>query len=101
MYAEACEWQEEGPRRNNWEDGLPALNRNAEGIDVSNPEHYVAVPKGNEFPSVRNLGSFTADPQRMAYWLKTCGSETVVMQAMGVYWVALYQILENYDSKST
>jgi len=32
----------------------------------------------------------------MAQWLKACGVETVAMQATGVYWVALYQILEDY-----
>src|SRR3954454_8011329 len=28
--------------------------------------------------------------------LKACGVETVVMQATGVYWIALFQILESY-----
>jgi hypothetical protein len=32
----------------------------------------------------------------MAQWLKACGVETVVMQATGVYWIALFQILESY-----
>ena len=32
----------------------------------------------------------------MAQWLKACGIETVVMQATGVYWIALFQILESY-----
>jgi len=32
----------------------------------------------------------------MAQWLKVCGIQTVVMQATGVYWIALYQILEDY-----
>jgi transposase len=32
----------------------------------------------------------------MAVWLKACGIETVVMQATGVYWLALFQILEGY-----
>ena len=32
----------------------------------------------------------------MAQWLQACGIRTVVMQATGVYWVALFQILEDY-----
>jgi transposase len=80
----------------NWEEGLPELNRNAAGIDVGNAEHYVAVPVGRDPEPVRSFGSFTADLHRMAQWLKACGIETVVMQATGVYWVALYQILEDY-----
>ena len=30
----------------------------------------------------------------MADWLKACGIETVVMQSTGVYWIALYDVLE-------
>jgi hypothetical protein len=79
-----------------WEDGLPMLNRNAAGIDVGNAEHHVAVPAGRDEEPVRKFGSFTADLHRMAAWMKACGIETVVMQATGVYWFALFQILESY-----
>ena len=79
-----------------WEEGLPALNRNAAGIDVGNSDHYVAVPTGRDAEPVRMFGSFTADLHRMAQWLKACEIETVVMQATGVYWIALFQILESY-----
>ncbi len=78
-----------------WE-RLPPLNRNAAGIDVGNAEHHVAVPMGRDAEPVQKFGSFTADLHRMAQWLKDCGIDTVVMQATGVYWVALYQILEDY-----
>ena len=83
------------PRRD-WEEGLPELNRNAAGIDVGNAEHYVAVPAGRDPEPVQSFGSFTPDLHRMAQWLKACGIETVVMQATGVYWIALFQILESY-----
>jgi transposase len=79
-----------------WQEGFPTLNRNAAGIDVGNAEHYVAVPAGRDPEPVRRFGSFTADLHRMAQWLKACGVETAVMQATGVYWVALFQILESY-----
>jgi len=79
-----------------WDEGLSALNRNAAGIDVGNAEHYVAVPAGRDSEPVRTFGSFTADLHRMAQWLKACGIETVVMQATGVYWIALFQTLESY-----
>lgn len=78
-----------------WE-SLPPLNRNAAGIDVGNAEHHVAVPPGRDAQSVQKPGSFIADVHRMAARLKTCGVDTVVMQATGVYWVALHQILEDY-----
>ena len=79
-----------------WDEGLSALNRNAAGIDVGSAEHYVAVPGGRDPEPVQTFGSFTADLHRMAQWLKVCGIETVVMQATGVYGIALFQILESY-----
>jgi len=84
-----------GKRSQDWE-ALPALNQNAAGIDVGNTEHYVAVPAGRDAEPVQNFGSFTADLHRMARWLKACGIQTVAMQATGVYWIALYQILEEH-----
>ena len=73
-----------------WDEGLSALNRNAAGIDVGSAEHYVAVPGGRDPEPVQTFGSFTSDLHRMAQWLKVCGIETVVMQATGVYWIALF-----------
>jgi len=84
-----------GKRSQDWE-ALPPLNQNAAGIDVGNAEHYVAVPAGRDAEPVQTFGSFTADLHRMAQWLKACGIQTVVMQATGVYWIALYQILEDH-----
>ncbi len=78
------------------DEGLAALNRNAAGIDVGNAEHYVAGPAGRDPEPVQTFGSFTADLHRMAHWLKACGVDTVVMQATGVYWIALFQTLESY-----
>lgn len=76
--------------------GLEALHHHAAGIDVGSAEHYVAVPMGRDPQPVQTFGSFTADLHRMAQWLKTCGIETVVMQATGVYWIALYEVLDRY-----
>ncbi len=32
----------------------------------------------------------------MAEWLKSCRIDTVAMQATGVYWIALYDVLEQH-----
>lgn len=77
-------------------EGLPPLNRNAGGIDVGSAAHFVAVPAGRDAEPVQEFGSFTADLHRMAHWLKACKIQTVVMQATGVYWTALYDVLESY-----
>ena len=77
-------------------EGLPPLNLNAAGIDVGSAEHHVAVPRDRDAECVRKFGSYTADLHRMGQWLKGCGIETVVMQATGGYWTALYDVLESY-----
>ncbi len=74
--------------------GLEIVNRNVAGIDVGCHSHFVAVAPGRDPHPVREFGSWTADLERMADWLTTCGVEVVVMQSTGVYWVALYDILE-------
>ena len=56
----------------------------------------MAVPPGRNEEAVQEFGSFTADLHRMAQWLKACNVDTVVMQATGVYWTALYDVLESY-----
>ena len=43
---------------------------------------------------VRRFECFTADLHRLADWLEACGVETVAMQSTGVYWIPLYEILE-------
>jgi len=75
--------------------GLVPLNLDAAGIDVGSAEHYVAVPQDRDAEPVRKFGSFTADLHRMARWLKDCRIKTVVMQSTGVYWTALYDVLES------
>lgn len=76
--------------------GMEILRPNAAGVDVGNAEHYVAVPAGRDPQPVQTFGSFTADLHRMGRWLRACRIETVVMQATGVYWMALYGVLESY-----
>src|SRR5258708_697888 len=74
--------------------GLEIVNRNVAGIDVGNESHFVAVPPGRDAKPVQEFGSWTADLERMAEWLKACAIEKVVMQSTGVYWIALFDLLE-------
>ena len=74
--------------------GLEIVHPKAAGIDVGNESHYVAVAAGCDPQPVREFGSWTAELVRMAEWLKSCGVKTVAMQSTGVYWIALYEVLE-------
>src|ERR1700751_4693721 len=69
--------------------GLEIVNRNVAGIDVGHESHFVALPPGRDPQPVQEFGSWTADLQRMADWLKDRGIEEVAMQSTGVSWIPL------------
>ncbi len=73
---------------------LQHINVNAAGIDIGSDRHLVAVPPGRDAVSVRQFGAFTADLHAIADWLEQCGVTTVAMESTGVYWIPLYEILE-------
>ena len=74
--------------------GLDVIPPQAAGIDVGNASHYVAVRPDRDLEPVRQFKCFTADLHRLADWLKGCGVRTIAMQSTGVYWIPLYDILE-------
>lgn len=74
--------------------GLEVVHPRAAGIDIGNGTHYVAVRPDQDPEPVRRFECFTADLHRLADWLKACGVETIAMQSTGVYWIPLYEILE-------
>lgn len=74
--------------------GLLRLNANAAGIDVGSGSHYVAVPEDRATQPVREFAAFTGDLYRMADWLRDCGIQTVAMESTGVYWIPVFQVLE-------
>lgn len=73
---------------------LPVLHPDAAGIDVGAEEVYVAVPPDRTKKSVRSFGTFTRDLRDLCDWLHNCGVRTVAMESTGVYWIALFQMLE-------
>lgn len=72
------------------------ININAAGIDIGAQKHYVAVPKGRDpqGQDVRHFETFTVDLYALADWLKQCGIDTVAMESTGIYWIPLFEILE-------
>src|SRR5882762_4169928 len=74
--------------------GLDVVHPRAAGIDIGNGTHYVAVRPDQDPEPVRRFECFTADLHRLADWLEACGVETIAMQSTGVYWIPLYEILE-------
>lgn len=72
----------------------PEVNAHAAGVDLGSREHWVAVPPERQAQPVRRFGTFTSDLEALAQWLQECGVTSVAMEATGVYWIALFQLLE-------
>lgn len=70
------------------------INPNAAGLDIGSREHWACVPPGRTENNVRKFGTFTADLESLADWFEQCGVKSVAMEATGVYWIAVFQILE-------
>src|SRR6202022_773688 len=73
---------------------LEVVHPDAAGIDIGNESHYVAVPPTRDSQPVRRFGCTTSELKEMAVWLKQCAIRTIALQSTGVYWIAVYDILE-------
>lgn len=73
---------------------LKRINRNAAGIDCGAEAHYVAVPPERDPEPVHSFKTFTADLHHLADWLQACKIKTVAMESTGVYWIPIFEILE-------
>ena len=81
-------------KRPTTQSAITLTHPNAAGIDIGSATHFVAVPPDRDDEPVREFASFTADLHRLADWLDASGVDTVAMESTGVYWIALYELLE-------
>jgi transposase len=73
---------------------LERVNPNVAGIDCGSAEHFVAVPPDRDRCPVQSFRTFTSDLERLVDWIVTCGVTSVAMEATGVYWIPVYDMLE-------
>jgi transposase len=73
---------------------LEMIHLNAAGVDIGSESHWVSVPEDRDDQPVREFKSFTHELIALADWLQACGIDTVAMESTGVYWIPLYEILE-------
>ncbi|MGH8649044.1 MAG: IS110 family transposase, partial [Burkholderiales bacterium] len=73
---------------------LERLHPHAAGIDCGSAEHFVAVPPDRDPTPIQSFPTFTGDLHRLADWLTACRITHVAMEATGVYWIPVYEILE-------
>lgn len=75
---------------------LPVIHPDAAGIDIGSNFHVVALPPDRCEEPIQTFKAFTDDIIRMANWLVKHGITTVAMESTGVYWVAVFEILEEH-----
>jgi transposase len=75
--------------------GLPKIQPLAAGIDVGSKEHFVCAPVGGGGTEMRVFGATTPDLLEIAAWLQQLGVVSVAMESTGVYWIPLFEVLDN------
>ena len=81
------------PKKGDWK-ALEIVHPDAAGVDVGGSEHWVAISPNRDPEPVRRFGCFTADLREMGRWLVEKGVRSVAMQSTGVYWMPVFEVLE-------
>jgi hypothetical protein len=78
-------------------EALPVLRPHAAGIDVGSRSHWVCVGFTTEADSclTREFPAHTAGLKAIAAFLHEHQVSTVAMESTGIYWIALYELLES------
>src|ERR1700690_4472358 len=74
--------------------GLSPVHPAAAAIDIGATIHVAAVGPDRDMEPVRTFRTFTDDLHRLADWFARCGIKTIVMESTGVYWIPVFEILE-------
>lgn len=80
---------------------LGVIYPNSAGIDVGSMNMVVSYQGTQGGSQVREYGSYTQELHALAQELKRAGVSQVAMEATGVYWMAVYEVLEAYDLEVT
>lgn len=77
-------------------DGLERIQPHAAGVDIGAHEIMACVPGPDNTQIVRAFGTYTADLEALADWLTTHAVKTIAMESTGVYWIPLFELLEEH-----
>ncbi len=73
---------------------LTIVHPDCAGIDIGSREHWVAVDPEHCDEPVQRFTTFSDDLYALADWLESLHVEVVAMEATGVYWIPLYEVLD-------
>lgn len=77
--------------------GLEKIRLDAAGVDLGAKEHVVAVGEhvvGQGESQIRSFATHTQGLNELTSWLLSLEIGTVAMEATGIYWMGLYEALE-------
>jgi transposase len=80
--------------RKNHQQPLRVVHDHCAGIDIGSREHWVGVDPDRCDNPVRRFSTFTDDLLGLADWLESLEINVVAMEATGVYWIPLFEILD-------
>jgi transposase len=75
--------------------GIPIINFHAAGIDVGSMSMAVSYTDQSGQLCVTETGCYTRDLHELVLVLRQEGITDVAMEATGVYWMSLYELLED------
>jgi transposase len=70
------------------------IHPHAAGIDIGSREHWVSVGAHRPGENKRAFGAYTPDLAQMVAWLRGHGITHVAMESTGLYWLPVYEALE-------
>ena len=73
---------------------MTMVHPNAAAIDIGATMHMAAVGADRTSDPVQSFGTFTGDLLRLADWFAECGVKTVVMESTSVYWIPIFELLD-------
>ena len=76
-------------------ENLQRKNRNVAGIDIGAHSVYVCAGTSNEALTVFEVPTFTEDLRGLIKQLKEFNVESVAMEATGIYWIVVYDMIED------
>ena len=78
---------------------IERVNYNVAGIDIGSSSMFVCIGSASSKREVREFSAFTADMHAMVSWLKENNVKSAAIESTGVYWIPVYDILEEEKIK--
>jgi transposase len=73
----------------------------AAGLDVGSMNMFVSYPGTNNVQTVKEYNAYTQDLHQMAKEMQQAGVTHIAMEATGVYWMSVYEVLEQHGLNVT